>query len=77
MFGGTVATRKKSFCTSGPIPTETIEGSGDFDDSVEFVDPQCEPVVNVDVMEVEGPSSSRAGPAMSKGKVMRTSIDTH
>ena len=57
MFGGTVVTGKKSFCTSGPIPTKTTERSGDSDDSVEFVDPQCEPVVNVDAMEVEGSSS--------------------
>ena len=68
MFGGTVATGKNAFCTSGPIPTETTEGFGDSDDSVEFVDPQCEPVVNVDAMEVEGPSSSRAGPAVNKGE---------
>ena len=39
MFGGTIATGNKSFCTSGPIPTETTEESGDSDDSVEFVDP--------------------------------------
>nr|POF19719.1 l10-interacting myb domain-containing protein [Quercus suber] len=53
MFGGTVATGRNAFCTNGPIPTETNEGSGDSADSVEFVDPQCEPVVNVDAMEVE------------------------
>nr|POF21866.1 l10-interacting myb domain-containing protein [Quercus suber] len=53
MFRGTVATGRNAFCTSGPIPTETNEGSGDSADSVEFVDPQCEPVVNVDAMEVE------------------------
>ena len=74
MFGGMVATRKKSFYTSGPISTETTEGSGDSDDSVEFVDPQCEPVVNVDAMEVEGPSSSRAGPTVNKGKGLATSV---
>ena len=74
MFGGTVATGKKSFCTSGPIPTETTEGSGDSDDNVEFIDPQCEPVVNVDAMEVEDPSLSRAGPAMNKGKGLATSV---
>nr|XP_023889383.1 L10-interacting MYB domain-containing protein-like [Quercus suber] len=68
MFRGTVATGRNAFCTSGPIPTETNEGSGDSADSVEFVDPQCEPVVNVDAMEVEGPSLSRAGPAVNKGK---------
>ena len=75
MFGGTVATGKKAFCTSGPIPTETTEGSGDSDDNVEFIDPQCEPVVNVDAMEVEGPSLSRAGPAVSKGKGLATSVN--
>ena len=74
MFGGTVATRKKSFCTSGPIPTETTEGSGDSDDSVEFVDPQCELAMNVDAMEVEGPSSSRAGSAVNKGKGLTTTV---
>ena len=46
MFEGTVATGKNAFCTSGPIPTETTKGSGDSVDSVEFVDPQCELVVN-------------------------------
>ena len=74
MFGGTVATGNKSFCTSGPIPTETTEGSGDSDDSVEFLDPQCEPGVNVDAMEVEGPSSSRAGLAVNKGKGLATTV---
>ena len=74
MFGGTVATGKKSFCMSGPIPTKTTKGSGDSDDSVEFVDPQCELVVNVDAMEVEGPSSSRAGSAVNKGKGLATTV---
>nr|POE82111.1 hypothetical protein CFP56_57247 [Quercus suber] len=74
MFGGTVATWRNVFCTSGPIPTETNEGSGYSADSVEFVDPQCDPVVNVDAMEVEGPSSSRAGPAVNKGKSLATSV---
>nr|POF25146.1 hypothetical protein CFP56_47394 [Quercus suber] len=74
MFGGTLATGNKAFCTSGPIPTETTEGSGDSTDDLEFVDPQCEPVVNVDEMEVEGPSLLRAGPAMNKGKGLATSV---
>ena len=39
MFGGTVATRKKSFCMSGPIPAKTTKGSRDSADSIEFVDP--------------------------------------
>ena len=53
---------------------ETTEGSGDSDDSVEFVDPQCEPGVNVDAMEVEGPSSSRAGSTVYKGKGLATTV---
>ena len=39
MFGGTVATGKNAFCTSGQIPKATTEGFGDFVDSIEFVDP--------------------------------------
>ena len=74
MFGCTVATGKNTFCTSGQIPKETTEGSGDSADSIEFVDLQCEPFVNVDPMEVEGPSSSRAGSAMNKGKGLATSV---
>ena len=74
MYGGTVATGKNAFYTSGQIPKETTEGSGDSADSTEFVDPQCEPFVNVDAMEVEGPSSSRAGPTMSEGKGLATSV---
>ena len=46
MFGGMVATGENSFCTSGSIPMETTKWSGDSVDSVEFVDPQCELVVN-------------------------------
>ena len=74
MYGGTIATGKNAFCTSSQIPKETIEGSGNSADSTEFVDPQCEPFVNVDAMEVEGPSSSRAGPTVSKGKGLATSV---
>ena len=74
MFGGTVATGKNAFCTSGPIPTETTKGSGDSADSIEFVDPQCKPIVNIDAMEVEGPSSSRARPTMNKGKGLATNV---
>ena len=65
---------KNALCTSGPIPTETTKGSGDSADSIEFVDPQCEPIVNVDAMEVEGPSSLRAGPTVNKGKGLATSV---
>ncbi|XP_023920403.1 uncharacterized protein At2g29880-like [Quercus suber] len=39
MFGGTVVTGKNAFRTSGPISTETTEGSGDSANSIEFVDP--------------------------------------
>ena len=74
MFGGTIATRKNAFYTSGQIRKETTEGSRDSADSTEFVDPQCEPFVNVDAMEVEGPSSSRAGLAVTKGKGLATSV---
>ena len=74
MFGGTVVTGKNAFCTSGPIPTETTKGSGDSVNSIEFVDPQCEPVMNVVAMEVEGPSSSRAGLVVNKGKGLATSV---
>ena len=74
MYGGTVATRKNAFYTSGQIPKKTTEGSGDSTYSTKFVDPQCEPFVNVDTMEVEGPSSSRAEPVVSKGKGLATSV---
>ena len=74
MFGGTVATGKNAFCMSSQIPKETIERFGDSVDSTKFVDPQCEPFVNVDAMEVEGPSSSRAGPTMTKGKDLATNV---
>ncbi|XP_050242166.1 uncharacterized protein LOC126691139 [Quercus robur] len=74
MFGGMVATWKNAFYMSGQIPIATTEGSRDCADSTKFVDPQCEPFVNVDAMEVEGPSSLRAGPAMSKGKGLATSV---
>ena len=74
MYGGMVAIGKNAFCTSGQIPKETTEGSGDSTYSTKFVDPQCEPFVNVDTMEVEGPSSSRAEPVVSKGKGLTTSV---
>ena len=74
MLGGTIATEKNAFCTSGPIPMKTTKGYGDFTDSIEFVDPQCEPAVNVDAMAVEGPSSSKAGSVVNKGKGLETTI---
>ncbi|XP_075637667.1 uncharacterized protein LOC142609832 [Castanea sativa] len=74
MFGGTVATGKNAFCTSAQMPKETTEGSGDSADSTQFVDPQCEPFLNVDAMEVQGPSSLRVGPTMTKGKGLATNV---
>ena len=74
MFGGTIATRKNAFYTSGQIPIASTEESGDSADSTEFVDPQCEPFVNVNAMEVEGPSSSRAGSAVNKGKGLASGV---
>ena len=74
MFKGTVATGKNAFCTSGEIPKECIEGSGDSANSKEFVDPQCQPSANVDPMEVEGPSSSRVRPVVNKGKGLASGV---
>ena len=74
MFGGTIATGKNAFYTSGQIPKETTRGSKDSTGSTDFVDPQCKPFVNVDAMEVEGPSSSKAGPTVTKGKGLATSV---
>ena len=75
MFEGTVATGKNTFCTSGEIPNEYTEGSEDSTDSKEFVDPQCEPSANsVKPMKVEGPASSRARPAVNKGKGLTSGV---
>ena len=74
MFGGMVATWKNAFYMSGQMPIATTEGFRDSADSTKFVDPQCEPFVNVDAMEVEGPSLLRAGPAMTKGKGLATNV---
>ena len=74
MFEGIVATEKNAFCTSDEIPKECIEGSGDSANSKEFVDPQCQPSANVDPMEVEGPSSSRVGPTVNKGKDLASDV---
>nr|POF14699.1 hypothetical protein CFP56_34183 [Quercus suber] len=74
MFRDTVVTGKNAFYTSGQIPKETIEGSGDFADSKEFVNPQCQPSVNVDPIEVEGTSSSRVGPLVNKGKGLASGV---
>ena len=75
MFEGTVAMGKNAFCPSGEISKECSEGFRDVADDKEFVDPQCEPSANsVDPMEVEGPASSRARPAMDKGKGLASSV---
>ena len=74
MFKGTIATGKNAFCTSGEIPKECTEGSGDSIDSKEFVDPQCQPSMNVDPMEVESPSLSRVGPTVNKGKGLASGV---
>ena len=68
MFESTVATRKNAFCTNDEIPKECTEGSKDSADSKKFVDPQCQPSTNVDLMKVEGPSLLRARPTVNKGK---------
>jgi len=39
MFGGTFVMGKSAFCTSGQIPKESTEGSGDSANNKEFVDP--------------------------------------
>ncbi|XP_023878070.1 uncharacterized protein LOC111990519 [Quercus suber] len=75
MYEGSVAMGKNAFCSSGEIPIELSEGSGDSTDSKEFVVPQCEPFANlVDPMDVEGPASSRARPAMNKGKGLASGV---
>ena len=75
MFEGTVVMGKNAFCTSGEILKECTEGFGDSTDSKEFVDPQCEPSTNsVKPMKVEGPASSRARPAVNKGKGLTSGV---
>ena len=74
MFEGTVATGKNAFCMSGEIPKECIEGFGDSIDSKEFVDPQCQLSASVDPIEVEGPSLSRAGLVVNKGKGLTSGV---
>ena len=75
MFEGTVATGKNAFCTSGEIPKECSERSGDSADREGFLDPQCEPSANsVDPMEVEGPASSKERPTMDKGKGLASGV---
>ena len=53
---------------SGQIPKESSKRSRDSTDSKELIDPQCQPSVDFDPMEVEGPSLSRTEPEMNKGK---------
>ena len=74
MFEGTVAMGKNAFCTSSEIPKECTEGFGDSTDSKEFVDPQCQPSANIDLMEVEGSSLLRARPAVNKGKGLASDV---
>ena len=75
MFEVMVATGKNAFCTSGEIPKECSEESGDSANGEGFVDPQCEPSANSVVpMEVEGPASSGARPAVDKGKGLASSV---
>ena len=59
---------------NGEIPKECTEGSGDSTDSKEFVDPQCQPSANIDLMEVEGSSLLKAGPAVNKGKGLASDV---
>ena len=65
---------KNAWTPSGEIPKEFIEGFGDSTDSKEFVDPQCQPSVNVDPMDVKSPSSSRARSAVNKGKGLESGV---
>ena len=75
MFEGTVVTGKNAFCPSGEISKECNEGSRNFADDKEFVDPQCEPSANsIDSMEVEGPALCRARPAVDKGKCLASGV---
>ncbi|KAL0001715.1 hypothetical protein SO802_015496 [Lithocarpus litseifolius] len=74
MFEGTVAMGKNAFYMSGEIPNECTEGSRDSTDSKEFVYPQCQSSANVDPMEVEGPASLRARPAVNKGKGLASGV---
>ena len=74
MFEGTVTTGKNAFCISGEIPEECTEGFEDSIDSKEFVDLQCQPSTNVDPMEVEGPSLSKVGPTVNKGKGLASGV---
>ena len=68
MFEGTIATGKNAWTPSSQIPKESTEGSGDSSDRKEFVDPQCQSLMDVDPMDVECPLLSRVGPEMNKGK---------
>ena len=74
MFEDTVATGKNAWTPSGEIPKECTEGFGNSTDSKEFLDPQCQPSTDVDPMEVKGPSFSRAGLAMNKGKGLASGV---
>ena len=69
LFEGTVESRKHAWTPSGQIPKEIIEGSGDSFDSKEFVDLQCQ-----SLMDVECPLLSRAGLEMNKGKGLARNV---
>ena len=74
LFEGTVESRKHAWTPSGQIPKEIIEGSGDSFDSKEFVDLQCQSLMDVDPMDVECPLLSRAGLEMNKGKGLARNV---
>ena len=74
MFEGMVETGKNAWTPSGQIPKENTEGSGDFSNDKEFVDPQCQSPVDVDPMDVECPLLSRTGLEMNKGKGLAKNV---
>ena len=74
MFEGTIATGKNAWTPSSQIPKESTEGSGDSSDRKEFVDPQCQSLMDVDPMDVECPLLSRVGPEMNKGKGLARNV---
>ena len=74
MFEGTIATGKNAWTPSSQIPKESTEGSGDSSDRKEFVDPQCQSLMDVDPMDVECPLLSRVGLEMNKGKGLARNV---
>ena len=53
MFEGMFAIGKHAWTPIGQIPKESTEGSGDSSDSKEFIDPQCQSLVDVDPIDIE------------------------